>query len=52
MYKCSQCGLGVIVVDLKGNPLEKPIKACDHKAPVTMDLGTITINGKGGLKQK
>lgn len=44
MYKCSKCGLAVIVIKD-----EKPIKACNCNAPIISDMSAVTV-GKGGLK--
>lgn len=49
MYKCSKCGLGVIVYDGSGKVLETPIKACNCKAPITVDLKG-SMKGTGGVK--
>lgn len=42
-YICSKCGLGVIVI-----PNEKPIKACECNASITMSMESDLI-GKGGV---
>lgn len=42
-YHCGQCGLGVIIIEN-----ESPIKACNHKAPILMDMDA-TLEGKGGV---
>lgn len=44
MYRCSKCGLGVIIVKD-----EKPIKACKCNAPIIVDISA-TATGNGGLK--
>ena len=44
MYKCSSCGLGVIV-----NNVEKPIRACSCKKPDGTPA-TIVIDLKGEAK--
>lgn len=49
MYYCSKCLLAVIVFDEHGKILEKPIKACDCKAPITVDMSA-TAKGKSGIK--
>lgn len=43
MYKCSECGLAVIVL-----PNEKPIKACKCEAPIIVEMEA-TATGKGGV---
>ncbi len=49
MYNCSGCGLAVIVYDAKGAILDKPIRACNCKAPITVSMDT-WIKGKGGVR--
>lgn len=44
MYNCSACGLAVIMFDGSGKILEKPIKACECKAPIIVDMKS-TIEG-------
>lgn len=44
MYKCSKCGLSVIIIKD-----EKPIKACKCEASIIAEMSAVTI-GKGGLK--
>jgi hypothetical protein len=44
MYKCGNCGLGVIVI-----PNQEPIKACSCTAPITVDMSA-TTTGFGGIK--
>jgi len=45
MYKCSKCGLGVIVHDGKGGILPQPIRACKCNAPINVDMNS---NVQGG----
>lgn len=44
MYRCSKCGMAVIVL-----PDVKPIKACKCSASVIADMTAVTT-GKGGIK--
>jgi hypothetical protein len=44
MYRCSKCGMAVIVI-----PNEKPIRACKCNATIIADISAVT-HGKGGLK--
>lgn len=45
MYKCSKCGMAVIVV-----PNHAPIKACKCEAAILADLTAVT-KGVGGIKK-
>lgn len=45
MYFCSKCKLQVIII-----PGKDPIKACNCKASIIMDMGKIKLEGKGNLK--
>lgn len=45
-YKCSKCGLAVIVENVP-----EPIFACECKAPVEAEMSA-TATGKGGVDQK
>jgi hypothetical protein len=48
MYKCSNCGLGIIVYNLDGKLLEKPIKACSCKASIVVNMESV-VEGKSYL---
>lgn len=49
MYKCSKCGLAVIVYDGQGKILEKPLRPCECDAPIIMDMHASVV-GKSGIK--
>jgi DNA-directed RNA polymerase subunit RPC12/RpoP len=47
MYKCSKCGIAVIII-----PNENPIRACNCKASIIVDMGTAKLTGNGNVKTK
>ena len=55
MYKCSECGLGVIVIQATENTEAKIIRACPHtEASITADMiatanGSATVNKQVGI---
>jgi len=44
MYKCKECGKGVIIIKD-----EKPIKQCKCNAPIICDMSA-SAQGQGGIK--
>ena len=58
MYKCSECGLGVIVIPATENTEAKLIRACPHtEASVIADMtatasGMATVNKQVGISTK
>lgn len=55
MYKCSECGLGVIVIPATENTEAKLIRACPHiNSGVVADMtatasGAATVNKQVGI---
>jgi len=43
-YKCSKCGLAVIIL-----PEQQPIKACNCEAAIIAEMSSIA-QGQGGIK--
>lgn len=43
MYKCSECGLAVIVTE------EEKIKACNHEAPIICEMDAVA-EGRSSIK--